>query len=329
MRMILNIGHRALNMHSSRPTVDGIPEGKERELETGRLAQRAVRSWLEGRRDASFLVKRARAAVAALEPGPVQQALGRVVAALDAPVERETLTAALASYGGVLERRQHCAGAVGPFETALMVRPGSTPLMLHAARANRKAGHRERALALYRRVRKRGDGRMARFSEIGQALLADAPDDALGAVLRASESAGDAEAAAVALEERAQIRRRSGRLADAVDDLVRAGLRYDDRGDRLRVARALGDLLMAAGSLDAAREALWTAAELAGPADIADVAGRLRSIAMEQGDEVGQRRWRPVCPSPFVDQASSRGVRDPSPGFVDVIRGWRESLAGS
>jgi len=327
--MILKSGRHAVNLHSPRSTVDGPPEQKERELETGRLTQRAVRSLLEGRRDADFLVKRARAAVAALEPGAPQQALRRVMAALDAPLDREALSAALASYGGMLERRRDAGNAVGPFETALRVRPGSAPLLLHAARANRKAGHRERAMALYRRVRKRGDARLARFAEIGQALLADAPDDALGAILRASESAGDAEAAAVALEERARLRQRSGRLADAVDDLVRAGLRYDHRGDRLRVARSLGDLLVAAGSLDAAREALWTAAQLAGPTDLADVAGRLRSIAREQGDEVGQRRWRPVCPSPLVDPMVAGQAGSPSAGFVDVIRGWRESLLGS
>lgn len=305
----------------------GSSEHREGEIETGRLVLRAAGSCLKDGSGTAFLRRRARAAVGSLEPGRVERALRRAVAALGPPPDREELSASLVSFGGALERRGEFQGAVMPFETALVARPDSAPLMLHAARAHRKAGHRDRALSLYRGVRTGRDDRLARFAEIGEALLADAPDDELGAVLRASESAGDAEAAAVALEERARLRRGSGRLADAVDDLIRAGLRYHDRGDRLRVARTLGDLLMEAGSLEAAREALWTAAELAGPAEMADVAGRLRTIAREEGDEVGRRRWRPVCPSQPVDQAPSRAaVRDPSSGFVDVIRGWRESL---
>lgn len=316
-------------MHRILATTPGVDAGqRQRELETGRLVERAVRSRFGGAAGSPFLAKRAGADVAALEPGPARQALSRAVGGLERSEACSELCAALVSYGGLLERHCQKEAAVEAFETALAVRPEDPELMLHAARSHRKAGGREAALALYRRVREKGDARLGRFSSLGEALLDAAPEAALGRVLGEAQSAGDREVAAVALEERARIHRGASRWSEAVDDLLASALSYDDRRDRLRVAHALADLLLAFGDLDGAREALAAALDLALPSERDHAIQRLRSIARAQGDEVGLRRWPPAGASTLVSLMPARRTGNRGRSFAAVVQRWRDDLAG-
>jgi hypothetical protein len=179
-------------------------------------------------------------------------------------------------------------------------------------------------------VRERGDARLARFSALGEALLAELPVEALAEVLADSLAAGDREATAVALEERARLLRRDGRGGDAVLDLMDAARTYEDRRDRVRVAHALSDLLLARGDLAAAREAVAAAADLAGAADIQHSVQRLRAIARAEGDELGLRRWPSVGPSPLTTLMPVRRTAGggPAASLAPALRRWRDGLAG-
>ncbi|MFP4623053.1 MAG: tetratricopeptide repeat protein [Gemmatimonadota bacterium] len=307
----------------------GSERGAEagRELEAGRLVERAVLASLVDGAGSGFVAERARREVGALERGPVRRALAMAVEGLDV-ADRGRVSHALVCYGGVLEERRRRLEAVEAFEAALDVDPESPELMLHAARAHRKAGNREAALALYRRVRLRGDARLRRFSEVGEALLDEFPDEALSRVLAEAESAGDEEAAGVALEERARLRRR-GRTADAIEDYQAAALAYGDRGDRLRVTHALADVLLGCGDLAAAREALLGAVELADEGSRPHAVHRLRSVLRAQGDEVGLRRWRSTGASSLVSlMPAPRAASDAceSSTRAAAVREWREAL---
>lgn len=304
---------------------------RQRELETGQLVGRAVRLRLSGSSGAGFLVRRAGADVAGLDSSGARRALSRTVEALDGRPDGwiggcGELSGALVSYGGVLERHREKAAAVKAYETALAVRPDDPELMLHAARAHRKAGNREKALALYGRVRERGDGRLARFSLLGEALLGDRPEEALTRVLVEAEPAGQREVAAVALEERARLHRRASRRAEAVDDLIAAAGFYDDRRDRLRVAHGLADLLLACGDLDAAREALVAALDLALPDERDHAVQRLRTVARAQGDELALRRWPPAGRSALVSLMPPARSSHRAASLAPRVRRWRETL---
>lgn len=320
-------------MHVLQTTISAEPAPtRTRELETGSLVERAVRSRLSSGPGARFLARRAARDVASLEPSAARQALSRAVRGIDdagEPWGCPGLSGALVSYGGVLEGHRQRSEAVAAFEAAMAVRPDDPELMLHAARAHRKAGSREAALTLYRRVRQRGDARLARFSSLGEALLSEDPEEALGRVLEEVGCAGDREVQGVALEERARLRRSAAQWAGAVNDLTAAALSYDDRRDRLRVAHELADLLLACGDLDAAREALVAALELSLPDERDHAVQRLRAVARAQGDELGLRRWPPAGRARLVSLMPARG---PAAGAVRaaslaaVVRRWRDRL---
>jgi hypothetical protein len=91
---------------------------------------------------------------------------------------------------------------------------------------------------------------------IGEALVSDAPEPALTAVIRAARQARNRVAVAIAREERALLRIRTRRSAAALRDLLFAAARYRDVQDRLRVLHRAAELLSARGDLLAAREVL-------------------------------------------------------------------------
>lgn len=305
---------------------DAPARQREREIETGRLVERAVRLRLGGASGSDFVVRRAGADVASLASSGARRALLRAVEALDGGVAGcGSLSGSLVSYGGVLERHREKAAAVAAYEAALAVRPEDPEVMLHAARAHRKAGNREQALALYGRVRERGEGRLARFSSLGEALLCAEPEEALTRVLSEVEP-GDREVAAVALEERARVRRRASRWAAAVDDLIAAADFYDDRRDRLRVAHGLADLLLACGDMDAAREALAAALDLAVGDEQDHAVQRLRTVARAQGDELALRRWPPAGRSPLVSLMPPPRTTRGAASFAPRVQRWRDRL---
>jgi tetratricopeptide (TPR) repeat protein len=327
LRTILN--QFAMTLHQTTAAPAGTPsETRVRELETGRLVERAVLTCAAGAPGAEFLVARAAAAVAALEPGGVRHTLERaVVACGGASPDRSAAAGSLVCYGGVLELHHQVEDAARAFDTALALRPEDPELMLHAARAHRKAGRRETALALYRCVRERGDARLGRFSALGEALLAERPVEALGEVLADAQAAGDRESAAVALEERARERRRAGLAAEAVTDLMEAAATYEDRRDRVRVAHALADLLLARGDVAGAREAVGAAAELSGSRDMHHSVQRLRAFARAEGDELGLRRWPSTGPSPLTTLMPLRRAAGQA-SLAPALRRWRDELTG-
>lgn len=315
------------SVHS--PASPSPTPARERELETGRLVERAVRARLGGEPGAPFLVARARADAERMEASGARQALLRAVEAISQPVpDRKALSCALAAWGGVLERHHHWRAAVAAFETALAARPRDPELMLHAARAHRKAGDRDAALALYGKVLRRGGGRLARFSRLGEALLGRAPEDGLARVLGEAEAARDQEVAAVALEERARLRRDAGRIRDAVADYTRAALRYEDRRDRLRIAHTLTDALLACGDVAAAREALGAALELSTREERPQALQRLRALARSAGDELGMRRYPASGPTPLVSLMPSRAARPRGESLAAVVREWSDAVCG-
>lgn len=310
------------------------PPPRQRELESGRLVLRAVRlgsaDAVAGEGGRSFMVSRAAADVEEMPSGGARRALKRVVCAVAEPAwDRRALAEALVCYGGLLESHREREAAVEAFEAALSVEPADPELMLHAARSHRKAGHGEAALSLYRRVRESGDPCLRRLSAIGEALLSQDPDSQLSGVLTDAKSSGDHEATAVALEERARLRRRAGRWGEAVEDCAGAALAYVDRRDRWRVAHSLADLLLARGDLEAAREALGAAMELAVPGDRDQTVQKLREIARAQGDEVGLRRWPASAnrAAPLVSLMPRRSASPRPDSFAPVVRAWRDELS--
>lgn len=327
-----------LNQYGTGPaakaaTAGGATAARARELEAGRLVARAVRARLAAADDTGtctwFLVERARRDVGGLERSGVRQSLGRAVEAIspEAEVDEGELRDSLVVFGGILERHHQYEAAADAYALAREARPECAESMLHCARAERKAGRRDRALALYGRVRERGDGRLMLYAHLGEALLAEDVEEGLGRVLDEAEARGDGEVAAVVLEERARVRRGLGRSAEAVEDLASAGLRYTDVRDRLRVAHSLADALLAAGDAEAAREALHAAVDLAVPEDRDHAPQRLRAIARAMGDEVGLRRYPPSRTSSLVSlMPTRRSATGPSNSVAPRIRSWRDAL---
>ena len=328
LRLILN--PEAMTLLQTLPTSARTASVRTRELETGRLLERATRARLEDGQGARFLVARAHADVRGLDAGSARHALARAVEALEGEApDRGELAGALVCWGGVLEAHHELEDAVRAFEAALAARPDALDVMLHAARAHRKAGNREAARALYGQVRERGDGRLGRFSRLGEALLGDSPESALAVVIAEADAAAEREVAAVALEERARLRRAAGRTPECVADYAAAGLRYEERRDRLRVAHVLADVLLASGDTEAAREALGAALELAASAaERRHAVQRLRTLARLQGDELGLRRYPPEGPAPLVSlMPARRAAAREAESMAPALRAWRDALA--
>jgi tetratricopeptide (TPR) repeat protein len=260
---------------------------RERELEVGRLVVRAAAD-----RDA-FLLRRAADATAGLDAGPARRALRRAVQALQEE-DGASLRLALGMYGGTLERHGAHDAASEVYEAAMRLWPGEAELTLHAARAARRSGRREAALALYRQAGRecRGNAHMFLLVRIGEALVSEHPADLLTAVIQAARRMGDADAVAVAREERSRHLLAAGRRGAALRDLASAAGRYTDGIDRVRVLHRMSELLIASGDLPGAREVLLAAVDQAAPAHRGHGVQRLRTVARALGDELELRRSR-------------------------------------
>jgi hypothetical protein len=173
----------------------------------------------------------------------------------------------------------------------------------------RRLGDPARALAFYAEARRLdgAEGEIARFASIGEAVVSGDPEGALGPAIRRAVRAGHGEAAAVGLEERARVRRAAGMRRGAIRDLCVAALRFADGIDRGRVAHELADIAMTTGDLATAREALLLALACGAPSQREHARSRLHTMARNQGDRVGMRRWRSMAgPPALVSLAPSR-----------------------
>lgn len=256
---------------------------RERELETGRLMLRAATN------GDGFLVRRAAEAAAALEASPARRALVRCAHALS---DGGDVASGLTAYGAVLERHgEHDAA----YEVYLTCLPLTTDRCagLHVARSARRSGRREEALAMYRRLGTEcDDGHVQLLARIGEALVSPDPLDALTTTLQAARAAKDAEAVALAREERARYQLAARRIDRALRDLAAAATRFRNPVDRVRVLHRMAELLSARGDLDAAREVLLTTLEIVDDRARAHTVQRLRTIARSMGDQLELRRTR-------------------------------------
>jgi tetratricopeptide (TPR) repeat protein len=295
---------------------------RERELEVGALVLRAVAV-----RDA-FLVRRAAVAVGELAASPARRALLRAADGLAAADDR-AVEAGLLGYAAVLERHGVQDAAETAYRAVLALRPGSAVVTLHTARAARKAGRREEALALYRNAAEQagGDAHMRRLAQIGEALIAEEPLQALGAALACARRARDGEAVAIVREERARLHVAARRTGPAIRDLRAAALRYTDRSDRMRVLHRLADLFTARGDLLAAREVLLVALQHVSEAQRGLTVQRLRTVARSLGDELALRRTRGRATTSLVSLAPLPArVRPATASAASSLQRWRELL---
>jgi hypothetical protein len=302
------------------------------ETERGERARRAAAGALvlcaveRGAGD-EFTLRRAAAEVAALDRCAERTILLRIVRVLEDAAPAARLAAALVSYACELEttRRLPEANAAVSLAFALDVASGATAL--HAARLARKLGDAERALALYCAARdlEGGDGQIARLAAIGEAVVSPRAQAALGRVVRRALMAGDAESAAVGLEERARLRRGRGDRGGAARDLAVAAARYTDPVDRARACHELAGAALAAGDVAAAREALLIALACGDAPQKDHARTRLHTLARDGGDQVGMRRWRSFKRPSLVSLSAHRAAAD-GRSLAPRLLAWRESM---
>jgi hypothetical protein len=263
------------------------------------LVLRAVAAGGAGR---AFLLRRARGAAMELPAGAESRLIRRVVEAFDSGTSARERGCTLLAWAGYVEARHRLGEAGRILELALRLEPTDGDLALHRARIARKAGDAGRAAALYERVRlgRSTAPHLDRMAEIGQALLAAEPEAALACAARGALAAGDPEAAAVAQEERARVRRATGRVGAALRSYATAAARFSDPVDRGRIGHEVADMLVAAGDADAARVVLLATARVAHPDQVERVWGRLGELSQAIGDELGARRWRGARPIGLV-----------------------------
>ena len=160
---------------------------------------------------------------------------------------------------------------------------------------------------------------------MGEAVVSADAAAALGRAMRRALRAGDAEAAAVALEERAAVRRAHGDRGGAARDLLIASCRYADPVDRARVAHALASLTLTAGDADAAREALQVALAWGDAPQRDHARARLHTLSRDLRDQVGMRRWRSFNRPPLVSMSAYRPSLTARTLAPRLLR-WRETL---
>ena len=309
------------------------PGGSAARRETGALVLRAVRLALEGKTGAAFLWRRAWDEVGRLDTGDERRRLAKLLHVVAEPtsVEWPSMAALLAAHAAACEGRRWLEEAAEALRLAVWVDPTSPDAALRAARVERLRGRREEAARLYARVRELddGSGEWARLAMIGDALLQDDPEQALSRAMRVAVRAGDSEAAAVALEERAEARLASGNEAGAVRDLCVSALRYGRGPDRARVSHRLADLLASRGDRAGVREALLAALATGDEAQRAYATNRLHDQARLDGDDLGVRRWRQTA-APLVSLAPARSASHAAAGGRQTrapqLRRWRIRL---
>ncbi|HEU0012292.1 MAG TPA: hypothetical protein VFQ45_01340 [Longimicrobium sp.] len=302
------------------------------ETERGERARRAAAGALVLRACAGdadeFGMRRAAAEVAGLEKSGEKTILLRILRVLEDGGSAARLSPALVSYACELERTRRLPEADAAVSLALVMDAGSCTTALHAARLARKLGDRERALALYCAARDLDarDGAIARLAAVGEAVVSDDAVARLGRAVRGALRAGDGEAAAVGLEERATLRRHAGDLAGAARDLVLAAARYPEAVDRARVAHALAGVLLARGDTDGAQEALLSALAWGDAPQQDHARTRLHTLARDLGDQVGMRRWRSFKRPSLVSLSAYR-PRPSARTLAPRLRAWREAAA--
>jgi hypothetical protein len=276
-----------------------------------------------------FSHRRARAEVERLEKSPERTILLRLLMTVEGGTLAEARVAkALVAYACELERTRRLAEADAAVALALALDGADSATALHAGRLARKLGHRKRALALYCAARDLdgGGGPIARLAAVGEAVVSDDAVRALGRAIRHALAAGDREAAAVGLEERAAARRLAGDRGGAARDLLLAAARFADAVDRARVAHELAGVTLAAGDADAAREALQLALSCGEAPQRDHARTRLHTLSRDVGDQVGMRRWRSFKRPPLVSMSAYRpaaGARSLAPRLLAL----REALA--
>jgi thioredoxin-like negative regulator of GroEL len=188
-------------------------------------------------------------------------------------------------------------------------------------------GETDRALALYREASELDTlgGSIARLASVGEAVVAEDPERSLGRAIRRAARAGDHDAAAVGLEERARIRRAAGARMAAARDLCAAAARYGDAVDRARVAHQLADLFIAADDPHAAREALLFALNSGDRTQRDHARARLHTVSRDVGDQVGMRRWRSFS-RPTMVSLSSRANTPRDRSAEPVLTRWRARI---
>jgi tetratricopeptide (TPR) repeat protein len=274
-----------------------------------------------------FTLRRARAEVAGLDKSAEKTVLLRALRVLEDAGPHGRLSAALVSYACELETTRRLPEADAAITLALALDEGSGATALHAARLARKMGDRQRALVLYSAARDLdgGNGQIARLAEVGEAVVSDGAERLLGRVIRRALRAGDAESAAVGLEERAALRRTAGDRRGAARDLCMAAARYVDPVDRARAAHELAGAALSLGDAGAAREALLVALAWGDAPQKDHARTRLHTLARDLGDQVGMRRWRSFQRPSLVSLSAYR----PAPAARSLaprLLRWRETL---
>lgn len=314
-----------MRQHSER--LEGIAERSagERGSRTaaGALVLRALEASLEDAAGAEFLLARAAREVEALGRGSERRALVALVEAIAG--DPSVLPSALVRYAGALESVGRVAEADVVVTVAGGLAPEDAEVLLHAGRLARKVGDAERARRCYRRAaeRDRTGGRLARLALLGEALVSERAEADLGRAIRHALRAGDAEAAAIGLEERARIRREGGDAAGAARDLAVAVLRHPDDIDRGRAAHLLADVGVATGDPLAAREALIAALAVGDDDQKRHARARLHGLSRDLGDRLGMRRWRSSAPPPLVAMGLYARPRRAAVSAAPRLARWR------
>lgn len=303
---------------------------RARRAVAGALVLRAAEQRLNGAPGGSFMAARAVREVAALAGGAERSILQRLLLLLEecagAPVE-DVLAGSLVDYACELERTRRLPEADAALTLARCVAAKDAEIALHAGRVARKLGDHARALALYRTARELDcmGGAIGRLAAIGEAVVSTDPVRALSRAIRQARRAGDAEAAAVGLEERARLRRAAGNRRGAIRDLCLAAMRYPDPVDRSRAAHEVADVTTAAADLFGAREALLAALAFGDAPQRDHARSRLHTLSRDLGDQLGMRRWRSFKrPSLVSLSVSGRGPSASS--AAPRLARWRESL---
>ncbi|WP_420128926.1 hypothetical protein [Longimicrobium sp.] len=299
---------------------------RARRAAAGALVLRVVELSVRGAPD-EFTLRRARAEVERLEKSAEKSILLRGLRVLEEGATAGSLSAALVSYACELEKTRRLPEADAFITLALALDEGSGATALHAARLARKMGDRQRALVLYCAARDLdgGDGQIARLAAVGEAVVSDDGVRMLGRVIRGALRAGDAEAAAVGLEERAALRRAAGDRRGAARDLCLAAARYTDPVDRGRAAHELAGAALSLGDAGAAREALLVALAWGDAPQKDHARTRLHTLSRDLGDQVGMRRWRSFQRPSLVSLSAYR----PAPAARSLaprLLRWREAL---
>jgi hypothetical protein len=278
--------------------------------------------------DDEFTLRRARREVDGLSRCAEKSILQRLLLALEEGADPARMATGLVAYACELERTRRLPEGDAAVTLAFVLDPSGCETALHAARLARKVGDRERALVLYCAARDldRGCGVIARLAAVGEAVVSDAPERGLSRAIRRALDAGDAEAAAVGLEERAAVRRHAGDRRGAARDLCMAAARFTDAVDRARVAHELAGVVLASGDADGAREALLAAVTLGDAPQKDHARTRLHTLSRDLGDQVGMRRWRSFQRPALVSLSAYRAAPRSSRSLAPRLRRWREAL---